>query len=312
MASPFAGLTVSPEVKAALRSVLAEVVLQSNAWQARALAAEADAASLREGVLAQLQLERAPTGAAEALRAVAAACHPPQVDASFQRQVAIVQTVREFGGGGSLRAATTDVTAFLLGLLLDVDCSGEEEALPRHAAAFADAAVRLLAASGALEEGARRIVAALLTAEGAQAATLSCALARFASPPVATGAPRALLLAAAAGLRDACVACAEAARAAAGRPFLAAPTPGEEVAEAGGRAAVLLLPVIDASLCTLAGSAESEREAALETLASFAKLHAKSQRLVDPLRLRHGLLAAAVRSATAAANLVALDMLRRP
>jgi hypothetical protein len=328
MAQYFAGLEVSPEVKEAMRRLLADVIATE---RLRAAQAAAENVELRRGLLAALQLEALPCGVVEALQAVSGVCRTPlpapqpgresgyEADAAFQRQIAIVQTVRELGAagtaGGVFRASARDVSTFLMDLLLNINCSAEGGELPRHAAAFADAAVRLVAGEGA--EMLRSLTAQMTTAlvdpqtDEAQAAALSCAMARFASSPDKSAA-RTLLLAATTSLHDACASCADAARATAARPF-AAPSGEHEdnKAYAAGRRALLLLPCIDASLRAIGESSAADRLAALEALAEFARVHAKSQRLTGRvLGLQSaGLLSAAVMHVTAAANACALQML---
>jgi hypothetical protein len=93
-----ASVQLSPEARALLRDALAGAIVKAKAgamaeaaaWQARALAAETQASTLREEVLAQLEVERAPEGAREALDAVSRVCRPLADDAcshaSFLRQ----------------------------------------------------------------------------------------------------------------------------------------------------------------------------------------------------------------------------------
>jgi hypothetical protein len=81
---PAAPLQLSAAQRLALRDNLGAAIYaattaakaEADAWRARALAAEADAARLREGLLADLALERAPADLPAALHAVAAACRP--------------------------------------------------------------------------------------------------------------------------------------------------------------------------------------------------------------------------------------------
>ena len=241
--------------------------------------------------------------------------------ASFLRQCTIVQAVREFTAGGSqpASAAPEAVSSFLFDLL--VECDTKDGELPRHATAFADAAVRLLCSSAdeSFLRLARRLAAALitphLTSLDAARACLSLALVRFAnlSPP-APGAAGAVLLACAESLRDACVCCAEAAERTAARPFSPVALPDEAEAEGAARICTLLVPAIDASLCAIANSGAAERPEALNSLSAFARCHSRSQRLAttcEPLRLQFGLLTSVVRHTTAAANSVALHMLKK-
>ncbi len=80
--------------------------------------------------------------------------------------------------------------------------------------------------------------------------------------------------------------------------------------------------VIEAALGALAAprarrgpgsQADSDDAAtACHAMEAFARIHARAQRCVEPLRPRFGLLSLAVRRVTAAANLVALELLARP
>jgi hypothetical protein len=151
MAAPPGGVPLTAAMRAALRESVAAALLKVKAegaaeaahWRGRALAAEADALALREGLLAELQLERrAAVDLPEALRAVCVACRPlalasSEAEDEAQRQVhflrqgarllrgshvhvqaaertplchaaRIVQTVRSLCGGGA-RAATAVV-----------------------------------------------------------------------------------------------------------------------------------------------------------------------------------------------------------
>ena len=93
-----ASVQLSPEARALLRDALAGAIVKAKAsamaeaaaWQARALAAETQASALREEVLAQLEVEKAPECARDALDAVSRICRPLVDDScshtSFLRQ----------------------------------------------------------------------------------------------------------------------------------------------------------------------------------------------------------------------------------
>jgi hypothetical protein len=81
---PAAALQLSAAQRVALRDNLGAAIYnatrdakaEAEAWRARALAAEADTQRLREGLLTDLALERAPSDLPAALHAVAGACRP--------------------------------------------------------------------------------------------------------------------------------------------------------------------------------------------------------------------------------------------